>query len=233
MRALLVDDERLARVGLRRLLRGHSDVVIVGEAANFDEASAQIHRLHPDLLFLDVEMPGCSGLQLLSELEESPLVIFTTAYENYALRAFGVGAIDYLLKPIAAERLGIALTRARRLIEPKAAETGYSRRFLLRHGDQCWIVPASKIRLLKSEGNYTRVHFGDNFAMISKSLNALQARLDPKVFFRVNRSHIINLQDVKVIHPQADGTFLATLADGLQVVISRRQASHLGQVFKL
>ncbi|HMF89884.1 MAG TPA: response regulator, partial [Candidatus Angelobacter sp.] len=114
MKALLVDDERLARAGLRRMLRAHDDVVVVGEAANAGEAAAQVRRLQPDIVFLDVEMPGKSGLQLLDELDELPNVIFTTAYQDYAVRAFEVSALDYLVKPISAERLASALDKVRK-----------------------------------------------------------------------------------------------------------------------
>ena len=233
MRALLADDERLARVALRRLLKAHSDVAVVGEAANADEVLSQVHRLHPDVLFLDVEMPGCSGLQLLERLEEPPPVIFTTAYESYAVRAFDVSAVDYLVKPIVAERLASALNKIRALMEGKIMGTRYAQRVFLREGERCWIAPVNKIRLFESEGNYTRVHFGENRAMINKSLSVLAARLDPGIFFRASRSHIVNLQQISSLQPQPDGALLATLSDGMQIFVSRRQSRTLKERLSL
>ena len=227
MRALLADDERLARAALRRLLKEHSDVAIVGEAANSNDVLSQLDRLHPDVLFLDVEMPGCSGLELLERLEEPPPVIFTTAYESYAVRAFDVSAIDYLVKPIVAERLASALNKIRALLDGKIAGARFAQRVFLREGERCWIATVNKIRLLESEGNYTRVHFGENRAMISKSLSVLEARLDPGLFFRASRSHIVNLQQINSLQPQPDGGLLATLSDGTQISVSRRQSRKL------
>jgi|SRR5215472_1030768 len=229
MNALIVDDERLARVGLRRLLKDHTDIAIVGEARSADEACMQIRHSQPDVVFLDIEMPGRSGLELINDLEDPPAVIFTTAYESHAVRAFGVGAVDYLVKPIVPERLDVALDRLRRLVDSTKRPKSYSSRFLFRHGERYWIVPSSKIRLLESEGNYTRVHFGDAQALVCKSLSTLQGRLDPNIFFRASRSKIINLQDIKTLESQPCGALLATLADGTKVVFSRRQARLLGR----
>jgi two-component system LytT family response regulator len=233
VKALLVDDERLARSGLRRLLSSHEDVVVVGEAANADEALSQIQRLHPDVIFLDVEMPGRSGLQLLEDVEDLPAVIFTTAYQDYAVRAFEVNALDYLLKPIAAERLDAALDKLRRMIGPKDSASGHERRVFLRDGERCWIVALDEIRMLESEGNYTRVYFGGNRPLIYKSLNALEVRLDPATFFRASRSHIINLRDIQSLEPQADGGLVAALTGGIKVGISRRQSRKLRELMSL
>ena len=233
MKALLVDDERLARSGLRRLLGAYEDVSIVGEAANADEALSQIQRLQPDVVFLDVEMPGRSGLELLEELEDLPAVIFTTAYQDYAVRAFEVNAFDYLLKPIAAERLDAALAKVRKLVVPKGAGSSHERRVFLRDGERCWIVAIEEIRVLESEGNYTRVYFDGNRPLIYKSLNALEARLDPAIFFRASRSHIVNLRDIQSLAPQADGGLVASLTGGIKVGISRRQARKLRELMSL
>jgi len=233
MKALLVDDERLARAGLRRLLKSHDDVTIVGEAANVDEAAAQIQRLHPDVVFLDVEMPGRNGLELLEELEELPAVIFTTAYQDYAVRAFEVSAVDYLLKPIVAERLAAALDKLRRAAKTNKPGQDREQRVFLRDGEQCWIVALDEIRMLESEGNYTRVYFGENRPLIYKSLNALESRLDPAAFFRASRSHIVNLRDIQSLSSQPDGGLIATLTGGLKIGISRRQSRKLRELMSL
>jgi two-component system, LytTR family, response regulator len=233
VKALLVDDERLARSGLRRLLESHDDVTIVGEAANADDALSQIRRLNPDVVFLDVEMPGRSGLELLEELEDFPAVIFTTAYQEYAVRAFEVSALDYLLKPIAADRLDAALDKVRKIVSPRGAVPERKQRVFLREGERCWIVSLEEIRVLESEGNYTRVYFAGNRPLIYKSLNALEARLDPEMFFRASRSHIVNLRDIQSLAPQPDGGLVATLTGGIKVGISRRQSRKLKELMSL
>ncbi len=229
MKALLVDDERLARSGLRRLLESHDDVTIVGEAVNADEALSQIRRLNPDVVFLDVEMPGRSGLELLEELEDFPAVIFTTAYQEYAVRAFEVSALDYLLKPIAADRLDAALDKVRKIVSPRGAGPERKQRVFLREGERCWIVSLEEIRVLESEGNYTRVYFAGNRPLIYKS----EARLDPEPFSRASRSHIVNLRDIQSFAPQPDGGLVATLTGGIKVGISGRQSRKLKELMSL
>src|SRR5208282_5746534 len=162
MKAVLVDDERLARVALRRMLAFHPDVSVLGEAASADEASTQILQLRPDVLFLDIEMAGTNGLNLLEQLDEVPLIIFTTAYPEHAVRAFEVSALDYLLKPIADERLASALEKARKALAHKAVSTANTQQILLREGARCWLISVDRIHLLESEGNYTRVYFDEN-----------------------------------------------------------------------
>jgi two-component system, LytTR family, response regulator len=230
MKALLVDDERLARAGLRRMLALHPDVSIAGEAANAEEAGALIVQLRPDLLFLDIEMPGTSGLDLLEQLEDIPLIIFTTAYPQHAVRAFEVNALDYLVKPIVSERLAGALEKARKATTQKTISTRHNRHILLRDGDRCWLVSVDRIQLLESAGNYTRVYFEESREsrpLVYRSLSALQARLDPADFFRVSRSHIVNLRKILSLQPKSKGNLVATLPGGLEVTISRRCSRRL------
>lgn len=233
MKALLIDDERLARNELRRLLAVHKDVEIVGEAVDVDDALEKIAHLKPDLLFLDVQMPGADGFSLLERLETPmPLVIFTTAYDEFAVKAFEFNALDYLLKPVDPSRLGASLEkiRLRGTSAPDGTATGARTRLSLedkvfvREGDQCWFVPVKNIRLLESEGNYTRVHFDDNKPQLFRSLTAMEERLDPKHFFRANRKQVINLAWVEGIEPWFSGGLLVRLKGGLKVELSRRQA---------
>ena len=238
LRALIVDDERLARSELRRLLSHHPDVEIVGEAENAAEARNAIDRLEPDLLFLDVQMPGESGFALLASLEAVPLVVFTTAYDEYALRAFEVSALDYLVKPIDPKRLArtverlVAAWRTRspdRLLDASGADRAIARlspndRVFVMEGDRSWLVELGTIRLFESEGNYTRVFFSKEKPLINRSLNHLEARLDERVFFRANRSQIINLRFVRDIHPWFGGRLMAELEGGQGVTLSRRRA---------
>jgi two-component system LytT family response regulator len=238
-RALLVDDERLARQELRRLLSVHPEIEVVGEAPDAEAARARVKELGPDLLFLDVQMPGEDGFQLLESLESAvPAVIFTTAYDEFAVKAFEFNALDYLMKPVDPARLAAALARlAERPSAPgategtaAAAERGRSSRLapedrvFVREGDRCWFVEVKSIRLLESEGNYTRVHFDGAQPLLFRSLNAMEARLDPRVFFRANRRQIINLEWIDKIEPWFSGGLLVGLKGGPNVELSRRQA---------
>lgn len=231
MKALVADDERLARTELRRLLAAHPDVSLAGEARNVEEAMALLGGQHFDLLFLDIQMPGGSGFDLLERIERVPIVIFTTAFDQYAIRAFDVNALDYLLKPIAPERLAAALDRVRRA--PAGAARPLLERVFVRDGERCWIVNVADIRLLESEGNYTRLYFGAHRPLILRPLQALEARLDPATFFRVSRSRVVNLRWVQRVDTGADGGLVATLRDGPPVPISRRQARRLREELSL
>ena len=238
MRALIIDDERLARSELRRLLSRHPEVEIVGEAQNATEARRSIDDLKPDLLFLDVQMPGESGFELLASLEAVPLVVFTTAYDEYALRAFEVSALDYLVKPIDPKRLAGTVERLMAgwrtsSPHPLSDEAGTGRpaarlsphdRVFVTEGERSWLIELGTIRLFESEGNYTRVFFGQEKPLINRSLNQLEIRLDERVFFRANRSQIINLKSVRDIYPWFGRRLMAKLEGGQEVTLSRRRA---------
>jgi two-component system, LytTR family, response regulator len=233
MRALIVDDERLARNELQRLLKNFPEVQVVGEACNADEALEQIERLRPELLFLDVQMPGGDGFQLLERLEMVPLVIFTTAYDQYALKAFEVSALDYLVKPIAPERLAAALAKLTSRQQAALPALKATEQIFVRDGERCWFVALQDVELLESEGNYTRLHFSGNRPLLLRSLNALQTRLDPAVFFRANRKQIINLRFIEAIDPWPNGGYLVKLRHGFEVEMSRRQAQLFQDARKL
>ncbi len=232
MKALLIDDERLARNELRRLLATHPEVEIVGEAADADEARDRVAALKPDLLFLDVQMPGDDGFALLESLEPPlPQVIFTTAFDEFAVKAFDFNALDYLLKPVDPARLAAGLERLKaRGAAGGAAEAGRPARLapedkvFVREGERCWFVELKSIRLMESEGNYTRLHFDEVQPQLFRSLNAMEERLDPKCFFRANRRQIVNLSWVDRIEPWFSGGLLVHLKGGLKVELSRRQA---------
>jgi two-component system LytT family response regulator len=236
MKTLLVDDERLARNELRRLLAAHEDIEIVGEAVDVEDAIVKVRALKPDLIFLDVQMPGDDGFSLLEQLTAPlPSIIFTTAYDEFAVKAFEFNALDYLLKPVDPNRLVAALekTRARDGDSPVAAAGSgvvSSHRLTLedkvfvREGERCWFVPVKNIRLLESEGNYTRVHFDDQKPQLFRSLTAMEERLDAKSFFRANRKQVINLSWVEDIEPWFSGGLVVKLKGGSKVELSRRQA---------
>lgn len=236
MKALIVEDERLARNELRRMLKAFPEIEIIGEAQSVDEAVAAIERLRPNLLFLDVQIPGGDGFEVLERLDRVPLVIFTTAYDKYALKAFEVSALDYLLKPIVPERLASAIARitspAVSLI-PTAPVMHVSERIFVREGERCWFVPLREIVLLESEGNYTRLIFGNNRPLILHSLNYLERRLDPAVFFRANRRQVVNVQYIRAITPWLNGGYQVELNQGLKVTMSRRQAQKFQEARRL
>ncbi len=240
MRTLIIDDERLARTALRRLLRPYKDIDIAGEAANSEEGLQAINRLRPDLVLMDVEMPGRNGFELLEQLEDVPLVIFTTAFDAYAVRAFEASALDYLLKPISAERLEAALGRARHALAVAGAgpvgpgPRGSSlRQIFVRDGDRCWIVRLADIRLMASEGNYTRLHFGNESPLVFRSLSSIEQGLTPELFFRSNRSQVINLRWIESVRNEIDGRLVVTLIKGEHIEVSRRQSQRLRQLLSL
>ena len=225
MKAMIIDDEPPARRELKRLLTEFSWVEVVGEAGNVDQAVQLIESLTPELLFLDIQMPGGSGFDLLSRLEHLPEVIFTTAYSEHAVRAFEVDALDYLLKPIDPARLTEALSRvkiahASRTVQPHAV----LEQIFVRDGDRCWFVPLREVRLLTSEGNYIRLSWGKSQPLLGRALAALEQRLDPNRFFRANRRQIINLEFIENVEMGLNGRLHAQLKEGPEVEISRRQA---------
>jgi two-component system LytT family response regulator len=225
MKAMIIDDEPPARRELRRLLTGFPWVEIVGEAGNVDQAAGMVETLSPELLFLDIQMPGGSGFDLLARLEDVPQVIFTTAYDEHAVRAFKVDALDYLLKPIEPARLAEALGRVK---SAEAARTpkphAVLEQIFVRDGSRCWFVPLREVRLLTSEGNYIRLSWGKSQPLLGRALAALEQRLDPTRFFRANRRQIINLDFIETVELGVNGRLHAQLRDGPEVEISRRQA---------
>jgi two-component system, LytTR family, response regulator len=242
MRAIIIDDERLARAELKKLLQDFPEVEVIDEAANAQEGISKIESLQPDLIFLDIQMPGKTGFDMLSDLERSPQVIFTTAYDEYALKAFEVNALDYLLKPIEPKRLADAIQK---LQHQESKDQGIiSENFnqgLLRENDQvfvkdgerCWFVKLTEIRLFESVGNYAKVFFGPNKPLILKSLNALEERLDEKIFFRANRKHIVNLKLIEKIEPYFNGGLLLELKGGEKIEVSRRQTVKFKEMMSL
>lgn len=229
-KAVIIDDERLARNELKKLLTDFSEVEIIGEAANAKEGIEKIDELNPDLIFLDIQMPGKTGFQLLEELDSVPIVVFTTAYDEYALKAFDFNAMDYLLKPIEPKRLEDTIKKilekqkkqiVSQLEAPALTEND---QIFVKDGDKCWFVKLSTIRLFESEGNYVRLFFDENKPLILRTLNYLDERLDNKAFFRANRKHIINLKWVENIEPWLNGGLLVKLKGGHKIEVSRRQA---------
>ena len=245
MKAIIIDDERLARTELRKLLQEFPEIEIVDEASNAEEGIHKIENHNPDLVFLDIQMPGKTGFDMLSELDHAPNVIFTTAYDEYALKAFEVNALDYLLKPVEPRRLADAVEKLRKAnsgasiernghhpSEPNSILTETDQVFV-KDGERCWFVKLSEVRLFESVGNYAKVFFGSNKPLILKSLNALEERLDEKVFFRANRKHIVNLRMIEKIEPYFNGGLLLELKGGEKIEVSRRQTVKFKEMMSL
>jgi two-component system LytT family response regulator len=245
IRAVIIDDERLARNELKKLLQEFPDIEVIAEAANANEGIEKIDSLNPDLIFLDIQMPGKTGFDMLAELDKAPDVIFTTAYDDYALKAFEVNALDYLLKPVEPRRLADALHKLH-LEENRDREGGAddeiavnrsllheSDQVFVKDGERCWFVKLADIRLFESVGNYAKIYFGTNKPLILKSLNALEERLDEKVFFRANRKHIVNLRLIEKIEPYFNGGLLLELKGGEKIEVSRRQTVKFKEMMSL
>lgn len=237
LRAIIIDDERLARKELRNLLGSFSQIEVVDECENASEAIDKIQTIKPDLLFLDIQMPEKDGFELLEELSLVPKVIFVTAYDEYAIKAFEFHAFDYLLKPVAEERLRETVTKL--LDEIPATQTDEEKvltvndRVFVKDGDKCWFVKLEDVSLFESEGNYVRVYFENNKPLILNSLNNLEKKLNNRIFFRANRKHIINLNVVVKIENWFNGGLMVTLKNDLKIEISRRQSSKLKEMMAL
>lgn len=240
-KAIIIDDERLARNELKKLLQEYPEIEVIDEAANAAEGVEKIETQQPDLIFLDIQMPGKTGFDMLAELDKAPHVIFTTAYDEYALKAFEVNALDYLMKPVEPKRLADAIHKLQQAEEKElAAQQAVNRGMLsekdqvfVKDGERCWFVKLSDVRLFESVGNYAKVFFAGNKPLILKSLNALEERLDDKIFFRANRKHIVNMRMIEKIEPYFNGGLLLELTGGEKVEVSRRQAVKFKEMMSL
>lgn len=235
MNVLLIDDERLAREELKSMLVKYDFLDIIGEAKNPNEGIEKIKEYQPDLIFLDIQMPGMNGFEMLQQLDEIPKVIFVTAYDEFAIKAFEINALDYLLKPIDPVRLNETLMKLQKPEEDfttklsglesrreKVLTTGD--KIFIKDGEKCWFIDIQTVRMFESDGNYVKVYFDRFRPLILRSLNSLEERLDSKCFFRANRKFIINLDWVSSIENWFNGGLLVTLKEGEKIEISRRQA---------
>lgn len=235
MKAIVVDDSRLARNELKRLLKEFDNVIVVAEASNAEEAKEKIEQEKPDMVFLDIQMPGKDGFGLLEELEFIPEVIFTTAYDEYALKAFEFNALDYLMKPVEKDRLSAAISKTAETIRKRREGDDEDKmtiddQVFVKDGEKCWFVHLTDVRLFEVDGNYTKIHFEDQKPMIPRTLNYLESRLDPKTFFRANRQQIINLNWVEKIEPWFSGSIKIYLKGGHEVDVSRRQTQRFKEL---
>ena len=242
LRVLIVDDESVARAGLRDMLAGTEWVTCVGEAANGPAAVEAINALKPELVFLDIEMPGLSGTEVLGRVSHHPYVVFTTAYAQHAVTAFELGALDYLLKPFGTERLTTALERVRAAIGEPAGPAAFDRlrealsngpmtRLFVRSGASVIPLTVASVAWFEARGDYVAAHVGASRHLLHLSLNRLEARLDSARFLRIHRTHIVNLDHVAAFRPLGKG-LIAELADGTRLAVSRNRSQDLRTLVK-
>jgi len=238
-RVVIADDEPLARERLRMLLDGQDDIEVVGECQDAAQAIDAIRRLRPDLVFLDVQMPGASGFDVVAALDQDrlPLVVFVTAFDHYALKAFDVHALDYLLKPFDRERFLQALGRARTQLQRPANGELRRRlldlvrdlqpspprldRFVIKSGGRVFFVRADEIDWIESAGNYVKLHVGPEAHLFRETMNAIEAQLAPETFYRIHRCHIVNIERVKELQPWFNGEYVVFLRSGTRLTLSR------------
>jgi len=224
LKVMIVDDERLAREEIKQHLLSYKDFDIAGEAANADEAEKLIIQFQPDLIFLDIQMPERSGFELLESLEAVPEVIFTTAYDQYAVKAFELNALAYLVKPVRRERFFQAVEKVRTKFPVKSGLAAEHTIFI-REGERYYFVKVKDIYLIESAGNYARLYVNGKKLYLKRSLNHLEKTLDKQLFFRISRTEIINTNYIKQIRPQAKGRLTIILQTGETLEVSTRQSA--------
>ncbi len=244
IKTLIIDDERLAREELKSLLKPFDEIDIIGEAKNGEEGIQIIKDLKPDLIFLDISMPGMTGFEMIKHLEEIPKVIFVTAYDEFALKAFEINALDYILKPVDPNRLQEAIKKLNQKeddfssniegnLSRKDRQLTLSDSVFIKDGEKTLFIELSKIRMLESDGNYVKVYFDTSRPLILRSLNSFEERLDSEFFFRANRKFIINLKWISSIENWFNGGLMVELKEGEKVEISRRQAIRFKEIMSL
>ncbi|TCI85336.1 LytR/AlgR family response regulator transcription factor [Tenacibaculum sp. M341] len=232
VKVVIVEDSRLARNELKELMKSHKQLVLVGEAANVDDGFELIQKEQPDVLFLDINMPEKNGFELLEMLDEVPITIFTTAYDEYAIQSFEYNTLDYLLKPISEERFSVAVQKLMNNLEKEQTSEekeekvfNLEKQIFIKDGEKCWLVKIKSITMFEIVGNYTRVFFENNKTLIYKSLTQIENKLPQDVFFRANRQQIININHVKKVVSWFNGKLKIEMISGEEVEISRRQSA--------
>lgn len=246
IRAVIVDDEPLGRTVIREMLRGDAEIVLVGECGNGHEAIELLNQSPPDLLFLDVQMPEVDGFDVLNALDELPLVVFVTAYDQYAVRAFDVHAVDYLLKPFDRERFSRAVQRAKEqlrraqqhavnerilaLLEAQKAQTRCLERLVIKNNGRVFLLKTADVDWIEAEGNYVKLHVGSVTHLLRETLTNLEAQLDPQRFARIHRSQLVNLDRIRELQPWSHGEFQVILHDNTQLTLSRSYRERLHEL---
>jgi len=227
IKVIIIDDERLAREEVKRALKNYEDFVVIGEAENADDAKVLIEKEIPDLIFLDIQMPEKSGFDLLESLDHVPAVLFITAYDQYAIQAFEVNALDYLMKPIREERFAKAIQKIRDTIQLKSSlndAVAKDRKIFIKDGEKRFFIQLDEIYLIESLENYTRLFFQDKKALQRRSLRQWEEILDENIFFRINRTEIINIKYIQAINTTDSGRLEVKLKTGELLEVSNRQS---------
>jgi two-component system LytT family response regulator len=250
IRTLIVDDELLARDRLKRFLRDETDIVVIGECGDGAEAIETIEREKPDLVFLDVQMPEKNGFEVIKSLDSKliPAVVFVTAYDQYALQAFDVHALDYLLKPFNRERFRRAVSRSRELLENRQrgalderlvsliadlkTEKKYLERFVVKSAGRIFFLKIDEIDWIEAAGNYLKLHVGRDAHLIRETMNSIEAKLDPDKFRRIHRSTVVNIDRIKELHPMFSGDYAVILRNGAELTLSRNYRERLIELFE-
>lgn len=240
MKVVIVDDERLSREELKKILKkNHPEVEVIAECANATEGKQKIEELKPDLVFLDIEMPDKTGFEMLNEINAIPDVVFISAYDEYAIKAFEFQALDYILKPIDAQRLAECIKKYQikeekeNQIVTKTDKLNKDAKVFLKDGDNCWFVALKDVIVFESLGNYVKVHLPNSHPIIFNSLNALEERLPADMFFRANRKFIINLHHITQISTWVNNGYMVKLDNGMEIDLSRRQSVRFRDLFSL
>lgn len=229
IRTVIVEDSRLARNELKELIKKHDEIELLGEAENVDKGFELIQQQTPDLLFLDINMPEKDGFELLEMLDNVPITVFTTAFDEYAIKSFEYNALDYLLKPINEKRFAMALDKVKARLEEKQEEENSSKlsetsQIFIKDGEACWLVKIGEISHFEIVGNYTRVFFQDKRPMLYKSLNQIEEKLPNQCFFRANRQQIVNTNYINQVVPWFNGKLKLQMKNGEEIEVSRRQS---------
>ncbi|WP_374950036.1 LytR/AlgR family response regulator transcription factor [Mucilaginibacter sp.] len=236
--AVIIEDSRLARQELKELLKQHAEINLIGEADSARSAVELIRLLKPELAFLDIHLPGQNGFEILQQLDEVPKVIFTTAFDQYALQAFEHNALDYLLKPIVPERLASAISKVATLrpattVQPLQNRLNAESRIFVKDGSRCWFIHLKDVRLFESRGNYTQLYFQKQSPMVLKSLQQLDEALDSRQFIRVNRQQIVNVSYIRTVAEALGNRLMLALTSGETVEVSRRQVQKFQELYRL
>jgi len=245
MKVMIVEDSRLARLELKEQLKAHPQLELVAEASDVDMALTLVKQHHPELLLLDIDLCGATAFDLLAQLETVPKIIFTTAYAEHALTAFNYPTVDYLLKPVTAERLATALAKLPPVVQSAASAEeepasdsnerplDSNSNFFVKDGDRCFLLKVADVRWFEAIGNYSKVHAGQQAPMVYRSLNSIEQRLLPGLFFRANRHQLVNLTAIQSVEPSISGGLVLMLSCGTEVDVSRRQSAVLRQQLAL
>jgi len=252
MKVVVVEDSRLAREGLVRMLKEYPELTIVGQADNINGALTLVNEHRPEVIFLDIQMPGGSGFELLEKLNYLPRIVFTTAYSEYAIRSFDFNTVDYLLKPISKQRLNSAISKLLH-VQPhdevaeqpeindgsevnkpaKKPPLEMNSKIFIKDGDRCYLIKLESICYIESQKNYVQIFFEGQKAFVKKSLNLIEERLPQSMFFRVSRQHIVNLQEIQKIEESIGDGYNILMSDGKELEVSRRNASALKELLSL